>query len=87
MMKTLHVGSILIDKETVCLTLKGKRQECLSELNNWLFDFCHANSKTMVQLPPLDDWDRSEEDPSWWSFSFADILCKVSLKVEYINFL
>jgi len=84
--KTLHIGTVLIGKETVYAVHRGTRHSCLSDLNDWIFDYCRANAKILIQLPPMDDWQRSLEDASVWSFFIEYLEIMVILQSESIEF-
>lgn len=67
--KTVHLGGIVKDDQLIKTFAAPSRTELISELNDWLFDYCYANSKDIQLLPPLDDWHQSEEDATFWSIS------------------
>lgn len=86
LLKSLYIGEIKIQKETVCLTHKGTRHACISDLNSWLFDFTHNAGRQILQLPPLDDWSISEDDSSLWFYIFPDIGTTVSVRMELVDY-
>jgi len=85
-LKTLHMGCIALDKETVYTVLKGKLHETMYELNGWLFDYLYANKLPILQLPPLDDFTRSDDDPSMWYIHFPTPEWKIWIKTENVSF-
>lgn len=86
LLKTVHIGSILLGRETMCTVIRGTRHEVLYELNGWFFDYFHAHQYPIRQLPPLDDWERSNEDLSYWSIAFPDVEWRVWIRSELIGF-
>lgn len=84
--KTVHIGTISLNDKSECTVLRASRQETIQELNNWLFDYLHANVLPIEQLPPLDDWDHSEEDASMWYIEFPDPGWLITLRTEQITF-
>lgn len=85
-LKTLHTGGITVGRETVCIVHKSKLHEVMHELNGQLFDYCYSNQLPIRQLPVLDDFTRSQEDPSYWSCAFPDLGMLVWLRTELIEF-
>lgn len=84
--KTVHIGTISHHDKSECTVLRASRHEVLNELNNWFFDYLHANKLPIDQLPPLDDWDRSEEDTSMWYTEFPEEGWLVTMRSEFITF-
>lgn len=84
--KTVHIGTISLNDKSECTVLRASRPKVIQELNGWFFDYFHANVLPIQQLPPLDDWDRSTEDPSMWYTEFPDAGWLVTIRTEYITF-
>lgn len=84
--KTVHIGQISRHDKSECMVLRASRHEVLHNLNNWFFDYFYANKLPIEQLPPLDDWDRSEEDTSMWYTEFPEEGWLVTMRSECITF-
>jgi hypothetical protein len=84
---TVHSGTIKVGNETVASEVKANRHILLRELNNWLFDYSYANNlRPFIQLPPLDEWTRSKEDPDYWYVDFPAINATAQIRSELLEF-
>lgn len=70
--KTIHHGGIEHDGHVIKHFSEPSRQKLMYELNSWFFDMLYASGRDIVQLPPLDDWNHSAENTTYWSFTFLD---------------
>lgn len=86
LVKTIHVGGVNLGKENLITVFKSKRHDVIYELNNWLLDYNIAHSFPIKQLPALDDWNRSEEDPSFWSCNLPDAEWTIWIRSEILEF-
>ena len=86
MQKTVYIGTIVRDDKTEYTVLRASRHEAIQELNNWFFDYFRANKQVITQLPPLDDWDNSEEDSTLWYIEFPVDGWQVIVRSENIWF-
>jgi hypothetical protein len=86
LVRAVHVGGIDRNRECVCTVVKGSRLGLVRELNNWLFDYFYAHGLPIQELPPLDDWNKSTEDSSYYYLAFPDIEWHVWLRTESIEF-
>jgi hypothetical protein len=84
--RTVHIGGIDVNRESVCTVVKGSRLDLMKDLNNWLFDYFYAHNFPIRQLPPLDDWTRSTEDPTYYSLAFPDVEWHIWFRTEPVEF-
>jgi len=66
----IHTGFITHNSSIVHCVSRPNRSKLLHELNWWLFDYHYARDLPFVRIPPLDDWTRSDENPSVWTVKF-----------------
>lgn len=83
--KPVHIGGIDLGRERLFDVVKGSRHDVVYELNNWLFDYFHARNLQIKQLPPLDDWQHSEEDTTFWAVTFEEEGWKIWTKSTLIE--
>lgn len=86
LVKTVYVGGVNLMKENMVTVFKSKRHIAISELNNWLFDYQYAHQYPIKQLPPLDDWNRSTEDSTYWYINFPNTEWTVWIRSESVEF-
>lgn len=84
--KQIHVGTILCAKRLEYMSIRASKHDVLKELNDWMFDYLHVNKYPIKQLPPLDDWIRSDEDMSLWSIEFPHAPWLITIRHENIVF-
>lgn len=85
--RTVHLGGIDRNRESVCTVVKGNRAGLVKELNNWLFDYFYAQGQPIQQLPPLDDWSKSTEDSTYYYVSsFPAMEWHIWIKSEICEF-
>ena len=72
LVKYVHEGAIVHKDKTLKTFVQSSKTKLLYDINCWFFDYLRANDMTIDQLPPLDDWVRSKEDPSYWSIELQD---------------
>lgn len=86
LLKTLHHGGIRRDGHLIHVFTESSRQKLIYAINNWFLDYFYANQIDILQLPPLDDWQRSTEDGTYWSVKFPDETWDVFVRSELIEF-
>ena len=86
LIKTVHLGGVNLGKENLLTTFASTRHKVLYELNNFLFDYNHAHDFPIIQIPPLDDWKRSEEDHTCWFVNLPDAEWRIWVRSEIIEF-
>lgn len=86
LLKNIHHGVIQHNGHIVKTLVESNRQKLIYELNTWFLDYCYANNLDIEQLPPLDDWTRSDEDASCWAVEFPDATWQVSIRHELMEF-
>jgi hypothetical protein len=64
--KSVHVGAIIHNAKTIKTFVESSKTKLLYDINCWFFDYFRAHNSLIHQLPPLDDWTRSKDDPSYW---------------------
>lgn len=84
--KTVHHGVIIRSDRIIKTISRSSRQELIYELNSWFFDYFYTNRLDILQLPPLDDWERSVEDDSCWFIKFPFDEWMVEIKHELMEF-
>lgn len=85
-LKTVHLGAVVLGRETVFALCRPTLHKTIAELNNWLFDYLYANQLPIHQLPPLDDWTHAIEDDTLWFIHFPDDEWLVTVKSELLEF-
>ena len=70
MLKTVYTGGINHVDGTAVVFVAPTLDDFVSDINMWFFEYFHAANKEIVVLPPLDDWQRSDEDITHWSIVF-----------------
>jgi len=86
LIKTLHHGGIRHDGHLVHVFTESSRQKLIYAINNWFLDYSCAKQIDVVQLPPLDDWQRSTEDATFWTVTFPEDGWEVFVRSEVIEF-
>jgi hypothetical protein len=86
LVKTVHIGGINLGKENMATVFQAKRQKLIYELNDWIFEYQYAHQYPIQQLPPLDDWMRSQEDATCWYVHFPDPEWTVWVRSSIIEF-
>jgi hypothetical protein len=66
LVKSVHIGAVVHNDCTLKTFMQSSKIKLLYEINIWFFDYFRANKLPVYQLPPLDDWTRSHDDPSYW---------------------
>lgn len=84
--KTVHTGGIDHHNKTAKVFVFESRKIMISELNSWLFDNIFRSEKQLKQLPPLDDWKRSQDDPNFWYINFPTDEWVVWFRLETVDF-
>lgn len=85
-LKTVHMGAISLDKESMFSVIRPTRHTIIYELNSWFFDYFYANKLDILSLPPLDDWIHSPEDLSLWYINFPDDHWIITIRHEMLEF-
>jgi hypothetical protein len=86
MMQTVYIGHVLQKGMLLHSVEEGRNVRCVAGLNQFLLDFCLVNARKIIQLPPLDDWTRSAENPSYWSVTLTELNLTISLHSTLVNF-
>ena len=86
LLKRVHIGQIKFNSEIRKVVVRGKQNHVMREINDWMFDHLYATGKPIQQLPPLDDWSRSTEDPSVWYLAFPDADWLITIQQELVEF-
>lgn len=86
LLKTIHIGGVNLGKENMTTIFKPKRHDVIYELNSWIFDYNHSHGYPIKQLQPLDDWQRSEDDPTYWFCHLPDAEWTVWVRSELVEF-
>ena len=86
LLKRVYVGQLHLNGEPQKTFVRGKRKELLLDLNGCIFDYLNNNNLPIKNLPPLDDWSRSSENPELWSLQFPDAEWLVTMQSEVIEF-
>lgn len=86
LVKTVHMGGVDRQESNLVTFVRGKQHKILYELNNWWFDYFYAHGERVRQLPPLDDWCRSADDPSYWYIIFPADGWSVWIRSEPVEF-
>lgn len=66
LVKSVHVGAIVHDARTIKTVVQSSKTKLLYDINCWFFDYFRSHDAPVHQLPALDDWTRSKDDPSYW---------------------
>ena len=71
--KVVHIGGIDSPESTLQEFIAESRVAVMYKINVWLLDYCKKVKDPIVQLPPLDDWTRSREDLSKWTYDIPEM--------------
>ena len=84
--KAVHAGGIEHNEHSVRVFVADNRHTLINEMNNWLFDHLFRSGKQLKQLPPLDDWEQSKDDETYWSIKFPTSEWFIWVRCELIDF-
>jgi hypothetical protein len=85
-LKIVHVGNVILGRETVFTLCRPSLHKTIAELNDWLFDYLYVNQLPVRQLPPLDDWEHAMEDNRLWFIHFPNDEWLITIKSELLEF-
>jgi hypothetical protein len=85
-LKTVHVGGITHTDGTTVTFTSSSRPKLVTEIDNWFTEYFKGLNETILPLPPLDDWDHSHEDNTYWSIKFPITGWTVWTRNEILTF-
>ena len=85
-LKTMYIGGISHEDGTGAILVASTFSDFIFDVDGWFFEYFHASNKEAVAIPPLDDWQHSQEDNTYWSIAFPSDEWTVWVRREDIGF-
>jgi hypothetical protein len=86
LVRTVYVGGIIHADGTTITFMAPTRPQLVSDIDIWFYEYFKGLNQTVLPLPPLDDWDHSQEDDTYWSIHFPTDDWVVWTRHELMNF-
>lgn len=87
MNRIVHIGILQHNSVIIKVFTQASLVKLIYEINTWFFEHYKLTDLTVYQLPPLDDWEHSVENDSYYEVFDPSKSWKVSIQEVEVQFL
>lgn len=85
--KIVYLGGIEHNGNLVKTFVSGlTKHDLLYNMDTWFLDYFIRTEADLRKLPPLDDWNHSEDDETYWTINFPNENWKLWIRSEKTTF-